>query len=526
MPIVSSPAVLRHQVDEWQRWLIETNPGTNAVLPDVEDLVISVFRCLRHWIDVRALDDRLLVWCTVDLDDVLMALQLLENAPDDPIDTHGLQYYLSAVREGVNSLLGRPLAIEDLDMPDSFHMLDHNLEHALMSVADRWQASHRLVALVRKRIDTLPASAVDKIWCSILRECDLRDRPRSSDTAALELHRHAEDGYGFPVRGSQMVPRGFFATTTALPSLRDRIATYTAWVRSRLFRDAIRSGQQRFHPDRPLGLVRALSLRNPSGLREPSEAERTMARSIGGLCSVTVDSMRLYRSAEELLSLDQHGLVLRTLSTPRPSSGVPRERTLLFHLRRLLTACEDILSDSELPKIHIAERAFLHLQRLIVADPEVRAKWQAAFKKRSGEVACEQLGGAHLLHHGIYAFKSSASGERTDLVLGTRLAITSKIQRSSDAMALTEWKRVRGRVTLDAAVIAARKQALRYTAGSLAGFEISTVRFLVTVSKDVLDERPDEVRGGVTYRHVNIAVAPRTPSARGPQPARSRRRLG
>jgi hypothetical protein len=46
----------------------------------------------------------------------------------------------------------------------------------------------------------------------------------------------------------------------------------------------------------------------------------------------------------------------------------------------------------------------------------------------------------------------------------------------------------------------------------LAGFEISSVGFLVTVSEDVLDERPDEQIGTTVYRHVNIAVAPSTPS--------------
>lgn len=33
-----------------------------------------------------------------------------------------------------------------------------------------------------------------------------------------------------------------------------------------------------------------------------------------------------------------------------------------------------------------------------------------------------------------------------------------------------------------------------------------------TVSEGVLDEKPDELLGSVTYRHVNIAVAPNTPS--------------
>jgi len=169
-----------------------------------------------------------------------------------------------------------------------------------------------------------------------------------------------------------------------------------------------------------------------------------------------------------------------------------------------------LMQDNDLRHIHIAERAFLHLQRLIVADPEVQTKWRTAFM--NGEVACERLGGAHLLHHGIYAIKSNSTGERTDLVLGTRLAVTSNTRRGADAMALTEWKIVRDPSRLDSKINDARGQAARYAAGSLGGFEISSVRFLVTVSEDVLAERPDEVSGDVTYRHVNIAVAPSTPS--------------
>ncbi len=76
------------------------------------------------------------------------------------------------------------------------------------------------------------------------------------------------------------------------------------------------------------------------------------------------------------------------------------------------------------------------------------------------------------------------------------------------AMALTEWKLVRDSADLETVVGQARAQAVRYTAGSLAGFEIPSMRFLGIVSEDVLDERPDELLGPVKYRHVNIAVNP------------------
>jgi hypothetical protein len=194
----------------------------------------------------------------------------------------------------------------------------------------------------------------------------------------------------------------------------------------------------------------------------------------------------------------------------RSPSGPPGMIALATSLSIIRTEVDPFMHDTDLPMVHIAERAFLHLQRLIVADADVRAKWQRAFA--AGEVECEKLGGVQLLHHGIYAVKSNAAGERTDLVLGTRFALTPKIQRSVDAMALTEWKLVRGPARLDAAVEDARGQATRYATGSLAGFEISSVRFLVTVSEDMLDEKQDETIGAAAYRHVNIAVNPTTPS--------------
>lgn len=61
-----------------------------------------------------------------------------------------------------------------------------------------------------------------------------------------------------------------------------------------------------------------------------------------------------------------------------------------------------------------AERALLHLQRILAVDAEVSVKWANAFK--DGETACERLGAVHFLYHGIYAFKVRAERGRTDLV--------------------------------------------------------------------------------------------------------------
>jgi hypothetical protein len=68
---------------------------------------------------------------------------------------------------------------------------------------------------------------------------------------------------------------------------------------------------------------------------------------------------------------------------------------------------------------------------LIVVDKNVRAKWQAAWKKSGGhETRCEQLGAVHLLSHGIWAFKTSANGA-TDLVYSDPIDRYSTIVRQT-----------------------------------------------------------------------------------------------
>jgi hypothetical protein len=167
------------------------------------------------------------------------------------------------------------------------------------------------------------------------------------------------------------------------------------------------------------------------------------------------------------------------------------------------------LSDFDASVHRISERAFLHLQRSIVADPEFQRRWQCAYD--SGEPACERLGAAHLLWHGIWAFKGHSAGERTDLIMGDRLD-PSAAQGSAIALVLTEWKKVSHERGLDSIAKKARDQAALYGAGSLAGFELSTYRYLVFVSKNRLPQLPDRNEAGVIYRYINIAVNPATPS--------------
>jgi hypothetical protein len=168
------------------------------------------------------------------------------------------------------------------------------------------------------------------------------------------------------------------------------------------------------------------------------------------------------------------------------------------------------LSDVSALAKRLSERAFLHLQRSIIADENVRRNWIDAFN--TGETKCEKLGGAHLLMHGIWAFKVGAEGERTDLVLGEPLTDINAVERSAEALVLTEWKVIRPNSNVESVASDARKQATRYSVGVLGGLELANYRFIVLISKLFIRLPPDHPEAGVVYRHINIAVDPPTPS--------------
>jgi len=167
------------------------------------------------------------------------------------------------------------------------------------------------------------------------------------------------------------------------------------------------------------------------------------------------------------------------------------------------------LTDRSAALLRLTERALLHLQRTIVADASVAGKWQGAFKE--GETTCEQLGAVHLLLHRIWAFKSSASGERTDLVYNEPMPPDTATS-VAEGLVLTEWKLVRAPSELAAKLAAAESQASLYSKGILGGVELADSRFIIAVSEDRLSMPPDSNAGGIMYRRRNIAVAPSTPS--------------
>ena len=168
------------------------------------------------------------------------------------------------------------------------------------------------------------------------------------------------------------------------------------------------------------------------------------------------------------------------------------------------------IADTQVIAKRLTERAFIHLQRSIVADESIRSGWKQAYDE--GETACEKLGAVHLLQHGIWAFKATGQGERTDLVMGEPISNFDEVQGVAEALVLTEWKLVRQASELADKLADARSQASRYGRGLLGGFELAGYRYLVIVSERILQLPPDEIVDNIRYRHVNIAVDPLPPS--------------
>jgi hypothetical protein len=168
------------------------------------------------------------------------------------------------------------------------------------------------------------------------------------------------------------------------------------------------------------------------------------------------------------------------------------------------------LTDRSASMLRLTERALLHLQRSIVADSDVRRKWKEAFE--AGETSCEQLGAVHLLLHGIWAFKTSAAGERTDLVYGEPVTNAEGELAAAEALVLTEWKLVRNLSELPDKLHLAEAQARLYSRGVLGGVELGDSRFIIVVSSDRLSLPGDTEENGVFYRRRNVAVAPSPPS--------------
>jgi len=162
-----------------------------------------------------------------------------------------------------------------------------------------------------------------------------------------------------------------------------------------------------------------------------------------------------------------------------------------------------------------SDRAFLHLQRSILADSDINDKWQRAFDTRY-EPNCEKLGAAHLLLHGIYAFKITSEHERTDLFFNDRPLDELNLSAIVDAFVLTEWKCIYERDDYRSKAAQARTQSDLYTAGVAAGMELTDRRYIILVSQEDIPElsRLDSIDNRVEYKHLNIVINPGSPSER------------
>ena len=173
------------------------------------------------------------------------------------------------------------------------------------------------------------------------------------------------------------------------------------------------------------------------------------------------------------------------------------------------------LSDQQAAARSLVERAFTHLRYTIIANPDVQRSWKGAFDRN--EIACEKLGAAHFLLHGIWAFKANAEGGRTDLVLQEPLKITPQIESMAEAMVLTEWKIAKTTPAALQQIDAAVRQLKRYSAEILAGFELANHRYVVVVTDEAVPELnwpQDQMDNGIHYRFRNVAVRPSVPSRR------------
>lgn len=283
---------------------------------------------------------------------------------------------------------------------------------------------------------------------------------------------------------------------------------------------------------RILGLTRATQLYGDLlevGRNDAFSAAKELHNHADGVLLALEDYQDTFRHTLPPKALDSINNAIQKIKSVLSDKSSTREmeRERLYAMVVLLGAFQTemsfLSSDTQQAIRSRAERAFLHLQRLIVVDKEFRAKWEAAFK--AGEIHCEKLGAVHLLLHGIFAFKVNAEGARTDLVFQDRTENLAAAQGYVDGFVLTEWKRALSQADAARKFEEARSQAQGYAQGVLAGSELRAWRYAVVVSHEDVDDLPDDlIEGDVVYRHINIAIEPRTPSQRSrrqPEPARS-----
>jgi len=253
-----------------------------------------------------------------------------------------------------------------------------------------------------------------------------------------------------------------------------------------------------------------------SSADDQSVRKKVLLRNADIIFSSLNDYLQSYRSAfpeKALTSLERFlsQTEIRKINfNPNPGQIRGHVQFALTSLAAFQSEFSYVVSDTQAMALRTTERAFVHLQRSIMVNDNIKKNWMAAFD--IGETRCEKLGALHLLSHGIWAFKAHGEKGRTDLILNEPLSDFSIIEKASTALVLTEWKVVKNSNKLDKKINEAFEQTKRYVTGVLGGIELTNYRYLVVVSKKSLKMPSDFTEDTIVYRHINIPVNPDTPS--------------
>ena len=224
---------------------------------------------------------------------------------------------------------------------------------------------------------------------------------------------------------------------------------------------------------------------------------------------------------------DKNGRFTPIQPDQRKKNSLEEIKILLVILSNFESEISYYFSDTQSYIRKTVEIAFAHLQRSLVVDKSLNLSnpWKEQKKNKKGEFVnliepdYEKLGAAHLLLHKIWAFKSHADGERTDLILSEPenpifIDKNDPLYKSIDGLVLTEWK-VATPKTYQTKLKEAKDQAVRYKFSSLYPLELSKYCYLILVSeKRIKAIKADEqfTEDDIIYRVINVAYNPDLPS--------------
>lgn len=263
----------------------------------------------------------------------------------------------------------------------------------------------------------------------------------------------------------------------------------------------------------------AWEMLNGAGAYSNSSWTQTVVDQVrSGMLPPAVDRVeQLLASAESPLSVEAHGGLLRLVRECRGalSPTISGEMFTFQACAKLIVAKSIVnaaIADTQAIICRRMSRALVHLQAVLRTDGAVRNTWQEAWKRT--EPALEELGAAHLLHHGIWCFKANAEGQRTDLIASPE---GIGVDEFADGVVLTEWKVAHDVADGTRKIEDAIRQCDLYSAGVLGGIELRNDRYIIVVWETHAALSAHEVtRGGITYhiRHIVVNPSPASKEAK------------